>query len=77
MNYMTGEEWDYDSFLKGIGGTRHKSAARLCKAFDGVLAFIVSQDGELKVLFSDAEKVNAFGPVDVPFPGHEPPVGMA
>ncbi len=76
-NYMTGEAWNYDSFLKGIGGTRHKSAARLCKAFDGVLAFIVSQDGELKILSSDAEKVNAFGPVDVPFAGHQPPVGMA
>jgi hypothetical protein len=49
----------------------------LCKAFDGVLAFIVSQDGELKIISSDGEKVNAFGPVDVPFPGDEPPVGMA
>lgn len=75
-NYKTGEQWEYESFLKGIGGTRHKSAARLCKAYDGILVFIVSQDGELKVFSSDADKVNAFGPVDVPFEGDAPPSGI-
>jgi hypothetical protein len=75
-NYKTGEQWEYESFLKGIGGTRNKSAARLCKAYDGILVFIVSQDGELKVFSSDADKVNAFGPVDIPFEGDAPPIGI-
>ena len=72
-DYKTGKEWKYDDFLKGIGGTRHKSAARLCKAHDGLLVFIMSQDGELKVFSSDGDKVNAFGPLDVT----RAPVGMA
>jgi len=69
----TGEEWKYEDFLKGIGGTRHMSAARLCKAHDDLLVFIMSQDGELKVFSSDGDKVNAFGPLDVT----RAPVGMA
>ena len=71
-NFKTGEEWEYEEFLRGIGGTRHKSAARLCKAHDGILVFIASQDGQLKVFSSDGENVNAFGPLDVT----RAPVGM-
>jgi hypothetical protein len=75
-NYATGEEWEYKSFLKEIGGTRHRSAARLCKAHEGVLVFIVSQDGELKAFSSDADKVYAFGPLDLPFEGDGLPTGI-
>ena len=71
-NFLTGEKWEYENFLHGIGGTRHKSAARLCKAHEGILVFIASQDGQLKVLSSDGDKVNAFGPLDVT----RTPVGM-
>ncbi len=68
-DYLTNEQWEYDSFIKEIGGTRHKSAARLCKAHGGMLVFIVSQDGDLKAFSSDATKVNAFGPLDLPSVG--------
>jgi hypothetical protein len=71
-DYKTGEEWEYEVFLRGIGGTRHKSAARLCKAHDGILVFIASQDGQFKVFSSNEDKVNAFGPLDVT----RAPVGM-
>jgi hypothetical protein len=65
----SGEEWPYDEFTGGIGGTRHKSAARLCKAHPNVLAFVVSQDGDLKLFASDDAKVNGFGPLDLPMLG--------
>ena len=64
-DYKTGEEWDYDGFLRGIGGTRHKSAARLCKTHDGILNFVVSQDGQFKVFSSADGSVDAFGPLDI------------
>jgi hypothetical protein len=63
---ITGEVWDYEMFMKGIGGTRHKSAARLCKAHPGILVFVISQDGDLKIIYSDSSQVNAFGPLDIP-----------
>jgi hypothetical protein len=38
-------------------GTRHSSAFRLCKACPGVMVFVISQDGDLRVFASDAEHV--------------------
>lgn len=38
-------------------GTRHKSAFRLCKAIPGALAFVVSQDGDLRIFYSDSQYV--------------------
>jgi hypothetical protein len=66
MDQEAGEEWKYETFMNGIGGTRHQSAARLCKAHAGVLVFIASQDGELKTFYSDEDKVSAFGPLYLP-----------
>jgi hypothetical protein len=63
-NFKTGEVWPDREFFDGIGGTRHKSAARLCKAHEGVVAFVVSQDGELRVFSSNTKSVYAFGPID-------------
>jgi hypothetical protein len=63
-NVKTGEIWPDREFFDGIGGTRHKSAARLCKAQAGVLVFVISQDGELRVFSSDTDSVYAFGPTD-------------
>jgi hypothetical protein len=62
----SGDEWSYDDFMKGIGGTRHKSAARLCRAHANVLVFVVSQDGDLKLFYSNEKQVNGFGPLDLP-----------
>jgi hypothetical protein len=62
----SGEEWGYDEFMTGIGGTRHRSAARLCRAVGGAVVFVVSQDGGLKLLCSTEDQVNAFGPLDLP-----------
>jgi hypothetical protein len=66
-DWDSGEETDYDVFIREIGGTRHKSAARLCRRHGGILAFVVSQDGVLKVFSSDEKGVHGFGPVD-PYP---------
>jgi hypothetical protein len=68
-NVKSGEEWGYNQFMKEIGGTRHKSAARLCKVHPGVLVFVVSQDGDLKSFCSDDRQINAFGPLDLPLLG--------
>lgn len=64
-NYKSGEIWEHESFLREIGGTRHQSAAKLCKAHDNMLIFIASQDGQLKLFSSSGNAVNAFGPLDV------------
>ena len=41
------------------GGMRHKSAYWLCRVVPGTIAFVVSQDGDLTVFFSDSEYVHA------------------
>ena len=43
-----------------FGGTRHRSAFRLCKKVSNVLAFVVSQDGDLSVFYSNDKNVYAF-----------------
>jgi len=63
-NLKTGEIWPDREFFDGIGGTRHKSAARLCMAHAAVVVFVVSQDGELRVFSSNAHSAYAFGPID-------------
>jgi hypothetical protein len=69
----SGDEWSYDDFMKGIGGTRHKSAARLCRAHPNVLVFVVSQNGDLKLFYSNEKQVNGFGPLDLPKRGNPLP----
>jgi hypothetical protein len=63
-NFKTGEVWPDREFFDGIGGMRHKSAARLCRAYADVLVFVVSQDGELRVFTSNSESVYTIGPID-------------
>jgi len=43
-----------------FGGTRHRSAYRLCKVVPNALAFVVSQDGNLGGFYSDDMYVYAF-----------------
>jgi hypothetical protein len=50
---------DEESIFKGLG-TRHKSAFRLCKAYANCFVFVISQDGDLRVFFSDEESVYGF-----------------
>jgi hypothetical protein len=42
-----------------LGGTRHRSAYRLCKTVPGALVFVVSQDGDLTLLYSTHDNVHA------------------
>jgi hypothetical protein len=59
-NVETGAVLD-DAEIASIGlGTRHGSAFRLCKAHSGSLAFVISQDGDLRVFYSDNEFVYGF-----------------
>lgn len=37
-------------------GTRHRSASRLCAAVPGTLAFVISQDGDLRVFYGLPER---------------------
>lgn len=62
----TGTVYDDKTFMAAIGGTRHQSAARLCQIHAGIVAFILSQDGDLKLLYSDDQFAYAFGPLDLP-----------
>ena len=45
---------------RAFGGTRHRSAFRLCKKASNALAFVVSQDGDLSVFYSNDKYVYAF-----------------
>ena len=38
-------------------GTRHRSAYRFCMSVPGSLAFIISQDGDIRVMHSSADDV--------------------
>ena len=59
-NAKTGAIHD-DSEIASLGlGTRHRSAFRLCKTHANSLVFVVSQDGDLRVFFSDDEFVYGF-----------------
>ena len=51
----TGEPWS-DQGGTDLGGMRHRSAFNLVKTVPNVRAFVVSQDGDLTVLFSDERK---------------------
>lgn len=53
-------------FMRLIGGTRHQSVARLCQAHSGVVVYTVSQDGELKLFYSDEEFAYVYGLLDLP-----------
>jgi hypothetical protein len=62
----SGEVYENADFMKAIGGTRHQSVARLCQAHPGALVYTVSQDGELKLFYSDADHAYVYGPLDLP-----------
>jgi len=49
--------------LEKLGGTRLRSALWFCKSYPNVVAFVVSQDQELKVLWSEDDVAFAFGPI--------------
>lgn len=63
-SYKRRETFAYDDFMRFIGGTRHRSAARLCATKPGAIAFVVSQDGELRVFCNDGMQAFGFGPMD-------------
>jgi hypothetical protein len=46
--------------LEKLGGTRLRSALWFCKSYPHVVAFVVSQDQEMKVLWSEDEVAFAF-----------------
>lgn len=50
-----------EDVLKRIG-TRHLSAFQLCKANDGVTAYVISQDGHVTLFWSDQETVYRWAP---------------
>jgi hypothetical protein len=54
------------TLMRAIGGTRHQSVARLCQAHPGVLVYTASQDGELKLFYSDDDFAYVYGPLDLP-----------
>ena len=61
-NAKTGEQVPLDE-LEKLGGMRLQSALRFCKCYPNVVAFIISQDQEMKVLWSEKEDAFAFGPI--------------
>jgi hypothetical protein len=60
----TGEPIDYRDFMADLGGTRHRSAARLAAAVDGAIDFVISQDGGLTAFCGDDESTFGYGPLD-------------
>lgn len=54
-----------DEFLNSVGGQRHQSAARLIIKHNGIVVFVISQDGELTTFLTDDEEyVRVYKPVD-------------
>jgi hypothetical protein len=51
--------------LEKLGGTRLRSALWLCKVYPNVIAFVVSQDQTLKVLWSEETVAFAVGPIAI------------
>jgi hypothetical protein len=51
--------------LEKVGGMRFQSAMRFCKKHPNALAFVISQDRDMKVLWSDENNAFAFGPVTI------------
>ena len=50
--------WTHEAVRSGDGiGTRHHSARNLCQAQPGAFAFVISQDGDLTLFFSDQQGV--------------------
>jgi hypothetical protein len=49
--------------LEMLGGTRLRSALWFCKSHPNVVAFVVSQDQDMKVLWSEDEVAFAFAPI--------------
>jgi hypothetical protein len=61
-NAKTDELVSFDE-LEKLGGMRFQSALRVCKCYPNVVAFVVSQDQEMKVLWSEDKDGYAFGPI--------------
>lgn len=61
-NAKTDEHVPFDE-LEQLGGMRFQSALRFCKCYPNVVAFVVSQDQEMKVLWSRDKDAFAFGPI--------------
>lgn len=55
---------NYESIMESFGGTRHRSAARLCRVISDVIVFVISQDGDLKMICNSEEGVYPYGPMD-------------
>jgi hypothetical protein len=53
---QTREPLPEDDLLRRFG-ERHRSAFQLCKAHPDVLAFVISQDGDLRLFASDQRHV--------------------
>jgi hypothetical protein len=53
----TGKWLVYNDVMAVVGGMRHRSAARICMAVAGTIAIVVSQDGEMSVMYSDDRAV--------------------
>jgi hypothetical protein len=60
VDYQTKEPLAEEQLLRRTG-TRHRSAFQLCKLHDHTLAFVVSQDGTLRVFASDSRHVYVSG----------------
>jgi hypothetical protein len=58
MNVPMSEEEESKFFQKF--GTRHRSACELCKACPHTIAFVMSQDGDLRIFCSDDSQVSFF-----------------
>ncbi len=56
MDLQTQREVPRDELLKPFG-ERHKSAFYLCQQVPGSIAFVISQDGDLRIFASDEKRV--------------------
>ena len=62
-DYKTGKRVKKEKLFNELGGMRHRSAVELCQNNKNMLIFVVSQDGDYKIFWSDERAVYGFGPV--------------
>jgi hypothetical protein len=63
-NHETRDPIDEQALI-AKSGTRHKSAFQLCKYHEGSIAFVISQDGGIRIFASDKDNVYTTGALTV------------
>jgi sensor domain DACNV-containing protein len=70
--YAAGDAWASESFIKRIDyqqyGTRHRSMMRYCAKFPGSVGFVISQDGDVRVMTKVGDRLMVWENIQLQLP---------